>query len=161
VTVALGDVTGDGVDDLIAAPGMGGGPNVKVFDGRTGAELASFFAFGSQFQGGVTVAAGDTDGDGRAEIAVGAGVGGGPHVRVLRGSDLAAIADFMAYAPNFLGGVRVGMTADSSGRAMLLTGAALGSPHLKGWNPLSGAEVMSEMAYRKDFLGGLYVGGGA
>src|SRR5436305_12725059 len=34
---ALGDVNGDGMRDLIVAPGVGGAPVVQVFDGQAGA----------------------------------------------------------------------------------------------------------------------------
>jgi hypothetical protein len=59
VRVALGDVTGDGVSDIIAAAGSGSIPHVRVFDGRTGAQisgpLGSFLAFTPDFRGGVNV----------------------------------------------------------------------------------------------------------
>jgi hypothetical protein len=44
VHVAMGDVNGDGVLDIISGPGPGGGPHVQVFDGATLSPLASFFA---------------------------------------------------------------------------------------------------------------------
>src|SRR5204863_7714922 len=107
VRVATGDVNGDGYDDLITAAGAGGGPHVKVFDGKTGALLREFMAYDAAFTGGVYVAAGDVNGDGKADIVTGVGVGGGPHVKAFSGADGSVLASFMAYDANFLGGVYV------------------------------------------------------
>ena len=59
--------------------------------------LASFFAYDPAFAGGVRVAAGDLDGDGRVDLITGAGPGGGPHVRVFSGVDLHELASFFAF----------------------------------------------------------------
>src|SRR5262249_6861776 len=85
VHVATGDVNGDAVDDIIVGAGAGGGPAVKVYDGVTGAEVRSFFAYDPGFTGGVFVAAGDVTGAGHADIITGAGAGGGPNVKVFDG----------------------------------------------------------------------------
>ena len=86
VTVAVGDVNGDGSADIVTGAGAGGGPHVKVVRRpRPGREIASFFAYDPRFTGGVSVAAGDVDGDGPADIITGAGPGGGPHVKVFDG----------------------------------------------------------------------------
>ena len=99
IRVAMGDVTGDGVRDIITAAGPGGGPHVQVFDGVTLGVVASFMAYDPAFAGGVFVAAGDVNGDGHADILTGPGLGGGPHVRVFSGATLAVLTEFMAYDP--------------------------------------------------------------
>src|SRR5829696_4495967 len=76
VHVALGDVNGDGVPEILTGTGAGGGPHVKLFDGRTGGLLTEFFAYDPSFAGGVSVALGDVTGDGKADIVTGAGSGG-------------------------------------------------------------------------------------
>src|SRR5262249_13700038 len=64
------------------------------------------------FTGGVWVGAADVDGDGHAEIVTGAGIGGGPHVRVIRfDGSLTEVASFYAYDPQFIGGVSVASPA--------------------------------------------------
>ncbi len=105
VFVAGGDVNNDGFDDIIVGAGSGApGGHVKVFDGATGAERASFLAFAPSFTGGVRVGAVDRNGDGVAEILVGAGPGGPPEVRVHSGSG-AFVTSFIAGDPGFTGGV--------------------------------------------------------
>src|SRR5262249_28422187 len=107
VRVAVGDVTGDGVPDIVTAPGQGGGPDVRVFDGATGALVREVLAYGAGFTGGVNVAVGDVNSDGVADIITGADAGGGPHVKVFSGADGTVLQSFFAYDAGFLGGVRV------------------------------------------------------
>ena len=57
VRVAAGDVNGDGVAEILTSPGMGAMPQVKVFDGSTGNETASFLAYPTAFTDGVFVGA--------------------------------------------------------------------------------------------------------
>ena len=78
VRVATADVDGDGVQDIITAAGAGGGPHVKVFSGVDAHLLASFFAYTPSFSGGVYVAAGDVNSDGKAEIFTGPEPAAGP-----------------------------------------------------------------------------------
>ncbi|HEX4608474.1 MAG TPA: FG-GAP-like repeat-containing protein, partial [Urbifossiella sp.] len=80
--VAVADVTGDGTPDLVIGTGVGGGPRVLVYDGRTGQLVRSFFAYESTFRGGVYVDAGDYDGDGFADILTAPGDGGASHIEV-------------------------------------------------------------------------------
>ena len=88
--MAAGDLTGDGVAEIITGAGPAAGRTCAAFSlaGGVVTEVASFFAYDPAFTGGVSVAAGDVTGDGVAEIITGAGPSGGPHVRVLDVSDV-------------------------------------------------------------------------
>ena len=161
VLVAVGDVTGDGIPDIVTGTGNGGGPLVKVFDGRTYAEISSFYAYESTFRGGVLVATGDIDGDGRDEIITGTGIGGGPVVKVFDALTHFTIRSFAAYDINSRGGVFVA-AANVSGDARdeIITGAgAGGGPHVKVFSP-NGALTQSFFAYDSSFLGGVPVSAG-
>ena len=134
VRVAMADVTGDGTADLITAPGSGIAATIKVFDGVTQQEVASFDAYESTFTGGVSIAAADLNVDGQAEILTGADLGGGPRVRVFDGASVTSggepttLADFLAIDDeNFRGGVRIA-TGDVNGDdvADLVVGAGYG-----------------------------------
>ncbi len=106
--VAVGDVTGDGVQDIVVAAGPGAAPRVVVYDGNTGEMVQSFYAFIENFHGGVFVTLADFNGDGHEDIVVAAGPGGGPHVRVLSGANPAVeLASFFAFAPEYFGGTQV------------------------------------------------------
>jgi VCBS repeat-containing protein len=162
MSVTLGDVNGDGVADVIAGAGPGGTPHIKVFNGTDLSELASFLAFDPGFAGGVHVAAGDVDGDGRADIIIGAGPGGGPHVRVFSGANLSEIAGFFAYNPLFDGGVTVAAgDINGDGRSDIVTGAgAGGGPHVRVFSGLDLSELAGFFAYDPEFDGGVNVAAG-
>jgi len=108
VFVAAGDFNGDGTPDIITGADAGGGPDVRAFDGRTGATIAGFFAFESTFVGGVRVASLDINGDGRSEIVTAAGSGGGARVTVYSGAGVQVLDDFFAFDATNLGGSFVG-----------------------------------------------------
>jgi hypothetical protein len=113
VRVAVGDVTGDGVPDIVTAAGPGGAPRVEVFNGRDLSLVAGFDAYAPTFRGGVNVAVGDVNHDGIGDIITGSGPGGPPRVRVFdvvngRPAPVAGpLGDFLAYGPNVRGGVTV------------------------------------------------------
>lgn len=162
VRVAVGDVNGDGVDDIITAAGPGGGPHVSVYSGVDGAVLHEFFAFGESFTGGVFVAVGDTNDDGAEDIIVGPDAGGGPHVRVFDGATGDRLQEFQAYDAAFTGGVRVA-TGDINGDGVadIITGAGPGGgPHVKVLDGVDGAELRSFLAFDPSFTGGVFVAGG-
>ena len=106
VNVASGDVNGDGYADIIVAPGAGSSGQVRVFSGLDGTLLSRFTAL-SKVNGGVRVAGGDLDGDGRDEVIVGSGIGSAVRVfHGLTGAPLPGLS-FQAFETSYTGGVNV------------------------------------------------------
>lgn len=83
VRVAMADLNGDGISDLVAATATGPA-HVVVIDGATSATLGDFTPFAAA-KGGAFVATGDVNGDGRADLIVGSGAGTAPQVLVYAG----------------------------------------------------------------------------
>jgi hypothetical protein len=127
IYVAAGDVNGDGFADIIVGADAGGGPQVDVWDGRSGALIDVFNAFPATFTGGVRVGAGDVNGDGHADIIAGAGAGGGPQVTVFNGVTLGVLQNYYAFPAFFTGGVFVAaVDVNGDGRADVVVGAGAG-----------------------------------
>jgi autotransporter-associated beta strand protein len=186
VRVALGDVNGDGVLDVIAGAGPGGGSQVVVADGTklgqvaangqvaNTALLASFYAFLPTFTGGVFVSAGNTLGTAQINLILGADAGAGPQVEVVNGSQVnqlqsngqiansAVLSNFFALPSSFSGGVAVGFNGafGSKSQPALLTAAGSGgSPEVSIFNALTGQSLSAFFALPAGFSGGTYVSG--
>jgi FG-GAP-like repeat len=97
--VAVGDVNGDGFGEIITGAGPGGGPHVQAFSGTNNAVIQQFFAYVESFSVGIFVAAGDVDGDGKADIITGPEVTGGAHVQVFQGGTSVPIRGFFVGEP--------------------------------------------------------------
>ena len=120
----------------------------------------SFFAYGKNFRGGVNVATGDMDGDGKDEIITGAGLGGGPQVRIFS-SKGNVLGQFFAYNKRFRGGVNVA-TGDISrlGRISekeIITAPGIGMTPLIKVFDLNGYNLAQFYAYDKKFTNGVNV----
>jgi large repetitive protein len=163
VSVATGDVTGSGVEDVITGAGVGGGPVVEVFNGQTGALMFSWYAYDPSFRGGVWVASEDLYGTGVSEIVTGPGNGGGPLVEVwsLASGTPTLVTSFMAFESSFRGGVTVATGVGNDGRAEITMGAGPGgAPRVITYDAITLQPLSSFYAYESSFNGGVYVAAG-
>lgn len=82
VTVAIGDLDGNGMREIVTGAGPGGGPHVRIFKTDGAVWGGSWFAFDAAERGGVFVTTGDSNGDGRDEVIAGSGQGSVPRVGI-------------------------------------------------------------------------------
>ncbi len=82
VNVAVCDLDNDGTNEIITGTHLSGGPQIQIFDNQGQKKYPGFFAYDTNFRGGVNVACGDVDADGMADIITGPGLTGGPHIKV-------------------------------------------------------------------------------
>jgi hypothetical protein len=139
VFVAVADVTGDGVPDIIMGSGIGIAAEVRIFDFANQRFLpTNIFPYVGTFKNGVHVAAGDMNGDGRAEVVTAPANGIAPIVRVFNvnfnavtGNDAPSLLrSILAYASSYTGGVWV--AAEDN---IIVTGPGLNStPVVKVFN---------------------------
>jgi uncharacterized repeat protein (TIGR01451 family)/fimbrial isopeptide formation D2 family protein len=115
VRVYGADVTGDGIPEILTAPGPGRPGEVRVFS-ETGVPLPqyNFFPFGRGYTGGIEIAAGSVTAAGTTQIVAGQSRGG--TVRVFNVTPGAAspvasspIRQLQPYGAAFRGGVTVAM----------------------------------------------------
>ncbi len=125
IRVATGDLTGDGVDEIVVAPGWSRVGEVQVYT-LGGVLLTSFLPYGQTFMGGVQVAVGDVDGDGVNDIVTVPSFGPS-EVKVFRNIVVAGVPtfnaaapyrDFLAFPASFIGGAVVG-AADMGSTAVV------------------------------------------
>lgn len=119
--------------------------------------------YGPDFNGNGSIAPGNFDQDNQTELVVGAGPGGGPHVKVVD-NDLKSYLTlgFLVYDDSFKGGVDVAAgDIDGDGVDEIITGAGPGGgPHVKAFEKDGTPANFGFFAYDESFRGGIRVAAG-
>ncbi|MBI5621697.1 S8 family serine peptidase [Candidatus Falkowbacteria bacterium] len=161
VNLAVADINHDGRQEVITAPGRGGGPHVRIFT-QDGTVLQQFMAYDPKFTGGVNVAIGDVDGDKILDIIIAPGRGdglaspslGGPNVRVFDYQGNIKY-QFMAYDSKFTGGVNLAVgDLNLDGVDEIVTAPQSGSQPVRVFN-FKGQQQSSFTPYAANFKGGV------
>lgn len=162
--LAACDVDGDGVDEIVTAVGPNQSPWVKVFR-KNGQVISKFLAYAADVKGGVFIACGDLNGDGKGEIVTGVPEGYNPRVRTFNGVTGKPIISngFLAYSKTLQTGIRVATgDVDGDGLDEIIVGTGNGAaPRIRIF---SGKGVpkpkLDFYAYSKNERGGINVAAG-
>jgi len=133
INLSVGDLENDGSVEIVTGTEYGAGPQLRIFNKDGNLIHPGFFAYDEKFRGGVHVALGDVNDDGKLEVISGAGRSGGPHIRIFNKDGVLINPGFFAYNEAFRGGVYVA-TGDVDGdrKTEIVTGAGPGGgPHVR------------------------------
>jgi hypothetical protein len=155
VFVATGDLDGDRDAEVVAGADAGIEPLVRAYD-AAGRPVLSFLARESGYRGGIRVATGDLDGDGKAEIVTGAGADGPARVRVF-GGDGTLRTSFDAFGAVGRGVWVATGDLDGDGLAEILVGTGAGSEPLVRVFDARGEAILDIAPYERSFAGDVHV----
>jgi len=146
---------------IVTGPDAGSTPMVKVFDSATGTLKFSFLAYNADFIGAVRVASGDFRGNGVSDFVTATGPGGMPLVNVYDGTTGAAISQFYAYVPAYIGGVEIAV-ANVLGLStpQIITATDAGGQPLVNIYDYTGKLLGNFFAYSADYIGGVRIAAG-
>jgi hypothetical protein len=158
LSIAIGDVNANATgNEYVIGAGIGDPPVVKIYD-TSGNLLSQFNAYESTFTGGVNVAVGDINGDGKPEIITGPGAGGAPLVEAFDPSTGRRMAAFFAYEASFRGGVYVAAgNVNGAGPDEIVTGVGVGGGPVVGVFNNRGIRLNGFFADEPAFRGGVTV----
>lgn len=159
VSIAAADIDGNGQKVIVTAPGPGRSPDIRLYTVQ-GKKIGHFLAYSKTYRNGIRIAAGDIDGDGKAEIIVGPMQGKNTKVKIFR-SDGTLVHQFYVYDKSFSGGIWLAAgDLDGNGVDEIITGPGAGKPPIVKVLDATGKVLRAMTVYDKKFLGGVTVAAG-
>ncbi|MCA9387559.1 MAG: VCBS repeat-containing protein, partial [Candidatus Andersenbacteria bacterium] len=159
VRVAAGDIDADGQDEIVVGAGKGGGPQIRVFEKDGTVKPIQFFAFHPDFRGGIDVATGDVDGDGKAEVAACQFSEGQAWVKVYRyNAEQTVLSEFNAFGSPEVGCTVAMGDIDADGADEIVVGAgAGGGPQVRVFETDGSPKPIQFFAFHPDSRSGIDV----
>lgn len=162
LNVAAGDTDKDGHAEVFVAPASGAGSTVAVLSGADGSKVRDILAYAATTQGGVTLAAGDVNGDGRADVITGLAAVPSPTIKVLNAADGKLIKSFTASSPAFTGVWVAAADVNRDGFADIIVAAGAGTtaashPLVRVYSGKTKGLLYSFLADDRAFHGGVRV----
>jgi len=159
VQVAAGDLNDDGKGEIVTASKAAWDPNIKVYDGY-GKPLYNlgFYPYGEDYQGEVSVAVYDINGDGNLEIITGTGPGVKPEVKVFNRYGQSLEIDFFPSGFSEAAGINVsGIDLGGDGIGEILISSQKGFKPQVAIYRTEGSLIREFMAYDESFTGGVNI----
>lgn len=162
ISGAIGDVNGDGADEIVTISGAATTGQVRVFD-LTGKSLSwNVFPFEKTYTGGGKVAVGDTDADGKKEIIVVPAGSRVPEVFVFKYGQSAPIKKFTVFQATFRGGLSVASgDIDYDGKDEVIVATASQGGNVAAYGGDGKFWGLSIFPFGQAYKGGLSVAYGA
>ena len=163
LSLAVGDVTGDGTPDIVVGKAAGGVSRVRVFDGVSLALVSSFLAYDPSFMGGVRVAVADFSGNGFDDIVTAPGPGAAEPVEIFSGQSVInggsqILSSFYPFGSTFSDGINIAAGGIGGSPDVIAAEDAGGTPEVAVFNGMTGDLLDSFMAFSSGFTGGVRVG---
>ncbi|PIY96007.1 MAG: hypothetical protein COY66_05205 [Candidatus Kerfeldbacteria bacterium CG_4_10_14_0_8_um_filter_42_10] len=158
VNVAVGDVNGDGKDEIVAAPGSSAGSQVRVFNYKGEYTGIDFFPFRSSDRGGVSLAVGNVDGGAEEEVIVAIQKFGRAWTKIYKAdANRTILGEFDAFPDYFQGGINLASgDVDQDGLAeAVIAPTRAGGPHVRMFEAYGEHLEKDFFAYEDDFRGGV------
>ncbi|MFA6587825.1 MAG: S8 family serine peptidase [Patescibacteria group bacterium] len=157
VVVASGDLDANGQMEIVTAFQKGADSTIRVYD-KKGDQLTSFYAYAKSFKGGVSLAIGDVNADGKDEIVTGTDTGKA-HIRIFDLNGL-LISQFSAFTSSYSGGVRLAIgDVNADGKNEIIISKASKEPRVAIYD-IQGKQANSFRAFPLKIKEGLNIAAG-
>ena len=160
-SIALGDVDGDGKDEIIVGSGPGKrNAEIKVFDLSGNEKPIVLHPFDSNFTGGLDVTSGDVDGDGKDEIGVCQKSQGEAWCKIYKYNfSQTILGEWRAYPQGIECGASIDLLdLDGNGKDEVITSPGPGYlPQIKAFSPSGRALKYGFRGFERKFREGLDV----